>query len=70
MYKNRRGCVISRFVCSDCGTIIPLPRNHGRMRKKGHIKDLYCPVCKVVKKCEEIMYKDYYRNIDGDIIYK
>lgn len=34
----------SRFVGVECGTIIPLPRMN-RQREKGHIKDLWCPVC-------------------------
>ena len=32
--------------CSCCGSIIPIQRKLGKMKKKGHIKTIYCPKCK------------------------
>lgn len=60
---------ISSFVCEDCGGVMPLPRIHGKQRAKGHIKDVYCPICKEVKKFKEIGYKENYRNMAGEVIY-
>lgn len=68
MRRNRNECVISNFVCSNCNTVIPLPRNHGRQRKRGHIKDLYCPACDKITKCKEFTYQDFYMNMDGEIL--
>ena len=65
---RRKYKVTSLFVCPDCGTEIPLPRLHCAQRKKGHIKDLYCPVCKDIKEFREYKYKEFYKNLDGEII--
>ena len=62
--------VISTFICSECKTKIPLPRSCGNQRKKNHIKDLYCPTCKNIKKFIEYNYKEYYKTLDGEIIEK
>lgn len=48
---------------------IPIPRNHGRLRERGHIKNLYCPKCKEVKRCKEITFNETYKNLDGEIVY-
>lgn len=45
---------ISEYSCPDCGTIFPIPRKRGKIRGKGHIKDLWCPMCKGVKKFKEV----------------
>ena len=66
---KRSGCLISNFVCPECKKIVPLPRNHGRQRKKNHIKDIYCPFCKEVRKFTEITYKHIYEMEDGRVIY-
>lgn len=44
--NKRKPMVMSLFVCPECGLEMPLPRIHGSQREKGHIKDLYCPICK------------------------
>ena len=68
---GRRGWhTISNFVCGECGMVMPLPRKHCYQREKGHIKDIYCPVCKDVKKFQEIGYKEFYRNMEGEIVCK
>lgn len=59
---------ISTFVCPECSTEMPIPRWHGHRREKGHIKDLYCPVCKTERKFKEYTYKQFYRTLDGDEI--
>lgn len=65
-----RRCYIklSTFVCSECGAELQLPRRHGQLRTKGHIKDIYCPVCKDERKFKEYTYKQCYKNLDGEII--
>lgn len=66
---RRTDCVISNFVCPDCKKVMMLPRNHGRQRKKNHIKDIYCPFCKEVKKFHEVTYKDCFETEEGKVIY-
>lgn len=40
----------------------------GSLRKKRHIKDMYCPVCKCKRQFKEITYQDNYKNLDGEIV--
>lgn len=68
MHKTARQCVISNFVCVECGDVLPLPRNHGRQRKNGHVKDIWCPKCKEVTKFKEIKYKQHFQTMDGTMI--
>lgn len=42
------------FYCTACGNkVYDLPRQRSHLHGKGHIKDLYCPICKVTTKCIE-----------------
>lgn len=59
---------ISNFVCPECETIVPLPRVK-KQREKKHIKDIYCPGCRKVRKFVEITRKDYYVTLEGNVIY-
>lgn len=69
MGKNKRKVrVTSIFVCPECKLEFPLPRIHGEQRERGHIKDLYCPVCNKIQKFTEYAYKQPYKTLDGDII--
>jgi predicted RNA-binding Zn-ribbon protein involved in translation (DUF1610 family) len=49
---------ISYFTCPECGMEIPLPRPNGRKRKRGHIKDLFCPRCGKIQKTLEHKAED------------
>lgn len=49
---------ISTFTCPECGMRIPLPRFKSYKRKRGHIKDLYCPKCNKVQKTTEQKEED------------
>ena len=56
MYKNMikmNNFSISYFHCPDCDMVMSVPRFDHRRREKDHIKDLYCPRCKGVKKMVE-----------------
>lgn len=44
----------SDLICSECGTIMTIPRKVSNQRELGHIKDLYCYNCKDVKKFIEL----------------
>ena len=37
---------ITYFKCSHCKNMFPIPRSSGRLRKKHHIKTIWCPFCK------------------------
>jgi hypothetical protein len=65
---KRKHFVISNFICQSCGTEMPLPRCHGQQRENGHIKDIWCPVCKKESKFKEIKYKESYRTMAGELL--
>ena len=65
---KRNNYVTSNFICGECGSIVPLPRNHGRQREYGHVKDIWCPGCKREMKFREITYKETYKTMSGDIL--
>lgn len=60
---------ISNFICPDCGSSIPLPRQKNRKRNKEHVKDLWCPYCKKVVKTTEMREGDMFITLDHKIIY-
>ena len=66
--RKQRFMDLSLFICPECGKSIPLMRNHGNHRKKGHIKDLYCPYCNKDQKFKEIRRGDGYI-VNGNMIY-
>lgn len=66
--SRKRWSVTSIFVCPECGLELPIPRNHGKQREKGHIKDLYCPICNKIQKFTEYTYKQCYKTLDGQVI--
>ena len=47
---RRKKYEIRKFLCSECGMINYAAKEAGKMTKKGHIKDLYCPSCEKVTK--------------------
>lgn len=59
---------ISNFVCPECGTEFPIPRQKAKRRPEGHIKDLWCPHCKKTQKMIEIRPRDFVKNMSGEII--
>ena len=57
MKKNK--FLIHNFFCTKCGTKMPLPRMHNQMREGGHLKNIYCYVCKQENnfvECNDITY--------------
>ena len=42
------------LVCLECGNIFTIPRKNVRTKSNGHIKDLWCPICKNVNKHYEV----------------
>ncbi len=51
--SSKGNMYISHLKCPECGLDFPIPRYRGRKREEGHIKDLYCPRCKAVRKMIE-----------------
>ena len=47
---KKKPMTYSCFICTNCGNTYFLGRDKGKQRKNGHIKDLWCPVCKEVTK--------------------
>lgn len=46
---------LSSLVCLECGNIFIIPRKKEKHRGNGHIKDIWCPICKKVSKHYEIL---------------
>lgn len=40
--------VISYLICEECGGTFPIPRKRHQLRKRGHVKHLWCYRCKKV----------------------
>ena len=57
---------INDFVCPECGQTIPLPRRKGKVREKGHIKDLWCPFCQKIQKTREYRLNRGVKTLDGE----
>ena len=67
---RRKRYVTSEFHCPECEFVMPLPRNCGRQREKGHIKNIWCPQCKKEMRFKEIRYIESYKTMDGEMIGK
>ena len=68
MCNERKVHITSYFVCQECNNEMYLPRVPGEMRKRGHIKDIYCPYCKKTTKFKEMGTDGFIKNLDGEII--
>ena len=67
--RKRRYMEQSIFICPGCGKQIPLMRKGNRPREKWHIKDIWCPFCKMEQKFMEIRHGDWYTDVNGSVIY-
>jgi len=38
--------VMTGLICSECGNEDTIMRKSGKLKRSGHIKDLYCYKCK------------------------
>lgn len=47
---KKKRVTIEIYICPECGLKFPIPRE--RRREKGHIKDIWCPICKKTQKFE------------------
>lgn len=65
---RQKNYVTSYFRCQECDMEIPLPRCGGKQRKKGHVKDIWCPRCLKKTKCSETRYMDSYKTMAGEVI--
>lgn len=53
---------MSSLMCSVCSFEMKIPRKRGNMRKKGHIKHMWCPTCQETRAFEE-NYETQYRTL-------
>lgn len=44
--RDRTKKFYSTLICQECGLKMTIPRPRSRKRKEGHIKTMYCAVCK------------------------
>lgn len=66
--RKHRYMKISQLICTECGAEMRIPRMHCAQREKGHLKDMYCPMCKRDTKFKEIRYNEFYKTMTGEII--
>lgn len=55
--RKRNKIHIHYLICEECGSEFPIPRYKRFARESGHLKDLYCPVCRKETKHEETQEK-------------
>ena len=60
MSKHKEITIASDLMCLDCGDIFKIRRKRLQQRKEGHIKDLYCPICKAETRHYELKDKDIF----------
>lgn len=66
-YKRGRGMTLSDLYCEKCGLKMTVPRQRGNTREKGHLKTMYCVICKVETQFLEVRQRDYtIENARGD----
>ena len=60
------------LVCLNCGNINTIQRMTNKRRSIGHIKDLYCHICKIITKHYEIqdidLFKLKYQEYENEIL--
>ena len=49
----------SSLICPTCGLVMTIPRRASRKRKEGHIKTMYCGICKDTRDFIETNNKVY-----------
>lgn len=54
MPRTNRSLVAKEIMCLDCETVQIIHRLKGRNRKRGHIKHIWCFVCKGRKPHQEL----------------
>lgn len=59
MYKRGRNQAMSDMYCVKCGGHMTVPRPRRKAREKSHLKDMYCPYCKMESKFLEVREKDF-----------
>ena len=57
--RKRKDIQIMYYKCCSCNGMTTVPRQKGRLRGVGHLKDMWCPFCGEEKKFVEIgMYQE------------
>ena len=49
----RTAMPLSKMKCCKCGGMMPVRRRRGHLRKRNHIKTMWCPWCKRVTQHRE-----------------
>lgn len=65
---RRKALTQSICICPECGNEFPIQRLKSKPRNKGHLKKLWCPVCKKEQNMTEIRYNDFYKTMSGTIL--
>ncbi|MCR5608282.1 MAG: hypothetical protein K6G26_04390 [Lachnospiraceae bacterium] len=62
MKTSRRNYNMSDMYCTGCGMKMRIPRRKSCGREKGHLKKLYCYICKEDKNFIEVKDTDFTLN--------
>lgn len=52
-WTEGRSLVVSWLKCERCGGAMPVQRQRRRLRKRNHVKTMWCPWCKRVTQHRE-----------------
>ena len=55
--RHRTKRFYSTLICPKCGLKMTIPRPRSQKRKEGHIKTMYCAMCKDTRDFIECNYK-------------
>ena len=60
----------TELVCLNCGNLAVIQRKKRKLKKEGHIKTFYCPVCKNVSNHYEVRDASAFlwKHIDSEIM--
>lgn len=63
---KKRKYSISKFICTQCGSEIYLPRTKNKQREKDHLKIIYCIKCKERVNHREVRETDFEGTLNLD----
>ena len=51
---GRKNTTPARLECPECGYVAEIRRKSSKLKKAGHVKHMWCPVCEEVRGFVEI----------------
>lgn len=57
--RKRNNMIITNLKCEECDNVFNIPRKNGDKRGKGHVKHVWCFICK-----ETTAHRDFINDYD------